>query len=93
MHPTIAFKSNLQKSNTNHFADTKLYSGTLKQASFEVIDHKTVSKKKLVVSNDREDNVNAMSDQLYNQSSDRLHSILDSNKTVGLDELMNILKN
>lgn len=93
MHPTIAFKSNLQKSNTNHFADTKLYSSTLKQASFEVIDHKKVSSKKLLQSNDREENVNAMSDQLYNQSSDRLHSILDSNKTVGLDELMNILKN
>lgn len=64
MHPTIAFKSNLQKSNTNHFADTKLYSGTLKQASFEVIDHKKVSSKKLLQSNDREENVNAMSDQL-----------------------------
>lgn len=93
MHPSIAFKSNLQKSNTNHYADTKLFSNTLKQASFEVIDHKKVSTKKLYESNDDNDKSNAMSDRLFNQSSERLTSILDSNKTVGLDELMNLLKN
>jgi len=87
MHPTVAFKSNLQKSNTNHFADTKLFSNTIKQASFESVEHKTFKSKKLVESKDKErdEKVNEMSDKLYNQPSDRLHSILDSNKTVGLD--------
>lgn len=93
MHPTVAFKANLQKSNKEHFSDTKLFSNTVKQASFDVIEHKTASSKKLIENVERNDNTNEMSDKLYKQPVSRLHSILDSNKTVGLDELMNLLKN
>lgn len=93
MHPTVAFKANLQKSNKDHYADTKLYSNTIKQASFDIIDHKKVSKRKLMDDEEDDDVTNTMTSKLYKEPASRLTSILDSNKTVGLDELMNLLKN
>jgi hypothetical protein len=45
---------------------------------------------------DSKENTNTMSNQFFiktNQSSDRLSSLFESTNTVGLDELMNLLKN
>lgn len=68
----------------------------MKEASFVTIDGKKEYKKNLMEDEDSKENTNVMSNQFFiqtNQSSDRLSSLVDSNKTVGLDELMNLLKN
>jgi len=68
----------------------------MKEASFVTVDGKKEYKKSLMEDEDSKENTNIMSNQFFiqtNQSSDRLSSLVDSNKTVGLDELMNLLKN
>jgi len=57
----------------------------LKEASFVNIDNGNINNKKLY----KEDN----SKTLFDESNYRLKNILDTNKTIGLDELMNLLKN
>lgn len=95
MHPTVPFKANLQKSNTENYTDTKVFSNTLKNASFLKVDGNVTTKKKIKEqNNDSICNTNTITENnMFTQSSDRLSSIMDSNKTIGLDELMNLLKN
>lgn len=57
----------------------------MKEASFVNIDNGNINNKKLY----KEDN----SKTLFDESNYRLKNILDTNKTIGLDELMNLLKN
>lgn len=65
----------------------------MKEASFVTVEHDKEMKKKLINTSDVDEDNNRMSNSLFAQSKDRLTSILDTNKTVGLDELMNLLKN
>lgn len=65
----------------------------MKEASFVTVEHDKEMKKKLINTSDVDEDTNRMSNSLFAQSKDRLTSILDTNKTVGLDELMNLLKN
>jgi nuclear GTP-binding protein len=83
-YPTVPFKANLQKSQKSNYSDLKLYSKTLKNASFVSIDGKNESNKKLI---ENEGIINK------NKNGERLNSLLSNNKTIGLDELLNLLKN
>jgi len=68
----------------------------MQEASFISIDGKKESKKNLMEDDDSKENTNIMTSSLFiqsNQSGERLSNLVDSNKTVGLDELMNLLKN
>lgn len=65
----------------------------MKEASFVSIENGKEFQKKIMEKENDDDNTNTMTSNLFNQSNNRVESLLDSNKTVGLDEIMNLLKN